>query len=273
MTSRGDIVSLAQRQVGTLVPSPYDGPNPYTQSLGRGYAEAWCGDFVTWCYWSSGLALPLLQGGMNGRQTGFSYVPSAVAYARLHSQVVMSWQAQPGDLVCFDWNGDGIADHVELAEGWSAGAGGVLTTIGGNSGPRGGVNRHTWAAPIGPGNDLVLAVINAADLVTFGAPNPLPFPGRVMALTSPLMVGSDVRSLQAQLAHVGYSHTPAISEATVGGTVAWTLGAAGYRAGELLASDGIYGAETCGTVAVFQASRGLTVDGIAGPQTWASLFG
>ena len=36
--------------------------------------------------------------------------------------------------------------------------------------------------------------------------------------------------------------------------------------------DGIYGAQTVDAVQVWQASHGLTVDGICGPQTWASIL-
>ena len=37
-------------------------------------------------------------------------------------------------------------------------------------------------------------------------------------------------------------------------------------------SDGIFGAETAEQVRTFQASRGLVIDGIVGPLTWAALF-
>lgn len=37
--------------------------------------------------------------------------------------------------------------------------------------------------------------------------------------------------------------------------------------------DGIFGSETRGAVVAFQQARGLTVDGVCGPQTWEALLG
>ena len=86
-----------------------------------------------------------------------------------------SWQAEPGDIVLFDFNGDGVADHTEIVTGYH---GGELFTIGGNSGPsnvdgyhgQGGVHRHRWPAPAGQGNNQILAVIDTAKVVRFGGP-------------------------------------------------------------------------------------------------------
>ncbi|MGH7481350.1 MAG: peptidoglycan recognition protein family protein [Longimicrobiales bacterium] len=44
-------------------------------------------------------------------------------------------------------------------------------------------------------------------------------------------------------------------------------------AGQMLAVDGVFGPETEGTVEAFQRERGLLVDGVIGPVTWAALLG
>ena len=47
----------------------------------------------------------------------FAYVPYGIAAAAREGRLVSPMtQAAPGDLVCFDWDDDGIADHVGIVE-------------------------------------------------------------------------------------------------------------------------------------------------------------
>ncbi len=71
-----------------------------------------------------------------------------------------------------------------------------------------------------------------------------PVPRRTLRLTSPLTTGEDVRELQTKLAAAG--DDPGLA-------------------------DGAFGRETDAAVRAFQAAKGLTVDGIAGPATMAAL--
>ena len=128
MTTRDQIVRTALGFNGTCNGKGYDGPNPFSADLSRP-AEAWCGDYVTDIYKRAQIPLPSMQPGC---RTGFAYCPNAVEYGRKHGATRWSWQAGPGDIVLFDWNGDGVADHTEIVTGYQ---GGVLFTIGGNSGP------------------------------------------------------------------------------------------------------------------------------------------
>lgn len=48
------------------------------------------------------------------------------------------------------------------------------------------------------------------------------------------------------------------------------LKAIGFDPGKI---DGVYGQKTVAAVVAFQTARGLAVDGIVGPKTWAALFG
>jgi N-acetylmuramoyl-L-alanine amidase/Putative peptidoglycan binding domain len=82
------------------------------------------------------------------------------------------------------------------------------------------------------------------------APTPPPsggapaFPGRILKVTSPMMSGGDVRTWQQQMANRG-----------------WRLGV-----------DGVYGNESKNVCTSFQREKGLGVDGMVGPQTWAASW-
>jgi hypothetical protein len=103
-----------------------------------------------------------------GQRTGFAYVPDGWSYARGRDATGNSWQARPGDIVCFDWTGSDQCQtsktHTGIVDHW---AGGTLYTIEGNSGPAGGVNRREWSAPRGSGNAEICGVINTGKLVKF----------------------------------------------------------------------------------------------------------
>jgi Putative peptidoglycan binding domain/CHAP domain len=252
MTTRDQIVRTALGFNGTRNGEGYDGPNPFSADLSRS-KEAWCGDYVTDIYKRAQIPLPSMQ---TGCRTGFAYCPAAVEYGRKHDATRNSWQAEPGDIVLFDWRGDGVADHTEIVTSYQ---GGVLFTIGGNSGPSnidgfggpGGVHRHRWDAPPGRGNDQVLVVIDTSKVVRFGGLAHLtkmgtapPAEPRLLMLKSPMMTGADVRAVQNALNlrnHAG------------------------------LATDGTYGPLTRDAVLNWQRRKNIGVDGIVGPQTRSSL--
>lgn len=248
MTTRLDVIARALGSNGYLDGAGYDVPNMFSAYLGHP-VEAWCGDFATAIYRGAGLTLPPMQ---TGQATGFAYCPSAVAYGRAHGIVIPSWSAQPGDLALFDWNGDGVSDHVELVEAYTPG---TLHTIGGNSGPsnvdgyrgEGGVHRHAWSAPSGIGSPLVLAVLDAARLVRFGlpaVPPAPPWPGLVLMLKSPPQQSDECARWQRQMVTRGWS----------------------------LRVDGVYGPVSAAVCIAFQREKGLGVDGRVGPQTWAAAW-
>jgi len=252
MTNRNEIVRTALDYNGTCNGQGYDGPNPFSADLGRP-VEAWCGDFVTDVFKRAQVPLPSMQPGC---RTGFAYCPDAVGYGRAHRVTRNSWEAEPGDIVLFDWNGDGTADHTEVATGYQDAA---LFTIGGNSGPsnidgfvgNGGVHRHRWEAPAGHGNDQVLVVIDTSKVVQFGGPahptkagTPPPPGPRMLMLKSPMMQGADVRAVQQAL---------------------------NQRNNAGLATDGIYGPSTRDAVINWQRREHIDADGIVGPLTRSSL--
>jgi hypothetical protein len=178
MASRQDVVNVARGALGyhtqgqgydeRCIPSAtYLGP-AYGDTHEGGWGPdntpvlAWCDVFISWCFRQAGIPLPNM-GGMISE--GQQYCPSSLAWAQAHGAVRANQaDAQPGDQVIFNWNGNwtpiGPASHTELVV---ANSGGWLTTIGGNSGPAGGVNQHAWQLP----NSLIQGVIDTSQLVQF----------------------------------------------------------------------------------------------------------
>jgi cell wall-associated NlpC family hydrolase len=96
-----------------------------------------------------------------------------------------------------------------------------------------------------------------------------PLPGRTQLRPTPLMpAAASVASAYSAAAalpelHIG-ARGPAVSD------LQSKLKAAGFDPGPV---DGSFGPRTEAAVRRFQASRGITVDGWVGPQTWGQLLG
>lgn len=118
-TLRQRILQLARSQVGTLeVGNNGGGARKYQSYFGRGQ-EAWCADFVSWVVSNS------------GKKLNYAYCPYLERYMRNAGQWKGKSNPQPGDIVLFDWDHNGVADHVGLVE--SVNKDGSLNTIEGNT--------------------------------------------------------------------------------------------------------------------------------------------
>ena len=83
------------------------------------WASLWYGIVGPWCAMSVSRAY--VAAGSKAFQRGrhYSYVPYIVADARAgRNNLALTRHPEPGDLVCYDWNHDGVADHVGLFEAW-----------------------------------------------------------------------------------------------------------------------------------------------------------
>lgn len=113
-------LTQARTQVGiTEMPA---GTNQVKFSAWYGLVGPWCAMFVSWCYTQA------------GRPLHYAYCPYIVADAeagRNGLRAIPASAVVPGDLVLFDWDGDGVADHVGLFVGGRADA--AFTTVEGNT--------------------------------------------------------------------------------------------------------------------------------------------
>lgn len=114
----GNLVGIAASQVGKLASSAAQ----FLKKNGVSFDSAWCGDFVQGVFKAAGLQPPPAR-----------YVPTLLSWAQKNH--TFSHSGSAGSQVMFDWNHDGIPDHVGLVE--SVG-GGKLHEIGGNQRTQGG---------------------------------------------------------------------------------------------------------------------------------------
>jgi hypothetical protein len=135
------MVQLAQREVGVHETGSNQGERIREYRSATAGAEnspgPWCAYFVSWLAKNAGAPI-----GAGGNGTG--YVPTLEAWGKQTNryQQFGQGQPQPGDIVIFDWGGDGTPDHTGIVE--SVGTDGSIHTIEGNASDQ--VMRRTYAA-------------------------------------------------------------------------------------------------------------------------------
>ena len=116
------ILKLARSQLGTVEYPPNSNKVKYNEAFGWGDIH-WCLVFIWWLFRELGILHLFFDG------EKCAYVPAFQDWARKNGLLVD--EPRPGDLVCFDFNGNGQADHIGLCELYD---GKYVTTIDGNTG-------------------------------------------------------------------------------------------------------------------------------------------
>ena len=99
-----EVLSIATKEIGYI--EDEGNHTKYGEWFGFD-GVAWCGMFVSWVY--SMAHFPL---GNIGFTKGFAGCQTAVAYFKKHNKITQT--PMPGDIVFFDWNGDGRYDHTGI---------------------------------------------------------------------------------------------------------------------------------------------------------------
>jgi len=110
-TIRVKALNIAKSQLGVKESPP--GSNRVKYSLAYGIAGPWCAMFVTWCFVNAGSKTAFKLG------SRFAFVPFVVSAARSGNfglRTVRWADVRPGDIVCYDWEGNGVADHIGIFE-------------------------------------------------------------------------------------------------------------------------------------------------------------
>lgn len=130
-TTGARMVALAQQELG-VSENGNSNESPRVREYRSATAGAentpgpWCAYFVSWLAQQSGAPVG---GGGNG--TG--YVPTLEAWGKQENRWFErgAQTPQPGDIVVFDWAGDGVGDHTGIVE--RVDSDGTVHTIEGNS--------------------------------------------------------------------------------------------------------------------------------------------
>lgn len=101
-----NIAAIAYNEVG-YCEAPTDSNNTKYGAWFGLNGLPWCGIFVSWVYFKAGNKLPNI-----GFSKGFAGCVTAVKYFRENKKIVT--KPQKGDIVFFDWNGDGRFDHTGI---------------------------------------------------------------------------------------------------------------------------------------------------------------
>lgn len=117
------VIEIARKEVGVKESPAGSNKNKYGEWFGLN-GVAWCGQFVSWCYYMAGKSL-----GNIGYTKGFAGCQTAVAKVEKWGKIVTV--PESGDVVFFDWNGDGKFDHTGLFV--KDNGGGLFQSIEGNT--------------------------------------------------------------------------------------------------------------------------------------------
>ena len=115
-----DMAVVAATQIGQV------GGQPYWSWAGHSSRVDWCAIFVSWCADQCGY--------LNSTVPNFSYCDTGITWFKSRGQWMPgggSYLPSPGDIVFFDWQPNGSADHVGIVDSCD---GLYIWTIEGNSG-------------------------------------------------------------------------------------------------------------------------------------------
>lgn len=115
------MVAVAQSQIGNV------GGAPYWSWWGLDYHVEWCAIFVSWCADQCGY----LDAGVLPKMDGVRpYVDWFIERGQWQGR---DYEPSPGDIIFFDWESDGLADHVGIVENVGNGC---VYTVEGNAGDK-----------------------------------------------------------------------------------------------------------------------------------------
>lgn len=125
-----DLVSVALTQVGYVEGA--NNANKYAESYGSPN-QPWCGFFISWCARQAGIPTAVIPD--SGLSSAFKNIGT------FHART-SGYTPQMGDIMMYDYDGDGSPEHVSIVEKYTASTS-TVTVVDGNWSDK--VSRHTAA--------------------------------------------------------------------------------------------------------------------------------
>lgn len=121
------VVNVGRRYLNVTEHPPNSNQTIFNQwYYGSMVAGAWCGMYASF----------IIQKAGGPKWFKYAYCPNIKAAALSgYNGMHITHEPQEGDVVLFDWDNDGIEDHVEIFEKWVDRGAGSFKDIGGNTGP------------------------------------------------------------------------------------------------------------------------------------------
>jgi hypothetical protein len=217
---------------------------------------AWCDEYVSYCGHASG----------NSDVVGqYAYCPSHVNFFKKRGQWHGANEAiKAGDIIFFDWDNDGIADHVEIARA-NAAAGANVRTIGGNT-------SAGTAGSQSNGDGVYERTRYRSDILGFGRPAYKSAPASTGTSGSKTPT-TPTKTYKPPTYPKGLAPNKSTPSAK---SLQKALKATGWMGKDVELADN-YGPRTQKGVAGFNAKHGLndagkSYDPAIGPKGWALLF-
>lgn len=110
--SAKDVMAIAHKEVGYSRWNDKQTGTKYGRWYGSKYGSCFAGNGVPFC--AMGVSWVFDQAGAKAVGLPGAYCPTMLAAARAAGKTVNKYQAKFGDIVYFDWGPDGITDHVGL---------------------------------------------------------------------------------------------------------------------------------------------------------------
>lgn len=239
MTTPSDVLTIATRHLGYKEVAPGINQNKFGDWYGMNF-QPWCAMFVSYCFYNARLPLPATT------PKGFAYCPYGVQWFKRQNRFDKT--PKFGDVVFYDWRGDGVSDHVGIVE--KVLSGNQIVAIEGNTSDAndsdgGGVMRRTrnMNTVQGFGHPAYNAVATVPRSTSLATKHPVW--NRYIALASPNTTGADVALWQQQMIVRGW---------------------------KIFDKLGVFGESSHKVLRQFQAEKGLQVDGVLGAISWNTAW-